>query len=441
MKKILISTVSVILVFTVFALIVLNNGGQAKTLYLLNWGEYIDEDLFEDFEDETGIQVVQECVTSSETMYQKISAGTTAYDVAIPGDYMITKMYNEGMLYKIDTQNYDNMKDFETMFDDNLTALRNERMSDTMEYCMPYFWGAYSMVYSTRYAGNEDVVKTNGFKALFDKSLYKDHKAKTGMYNTARWAISAYYMSNNMDPNLDTFVTNQTARNELIKGIKSASFDMWGDDALKRKTASGDIDICFTQLGDFFDAVYLALDEGMGGSVGLDALPFDVYVPSNTAAFFDGMVIPNTSKHQDYANMFINFMLDPDNAFDNALAIGYSPTLKSVQKMYLDNPEEEYFSNDDIYVSLKDLTEKYQFYLNPLISATDISKVSMLEPKESDYLTACESVINQSKATVSENKTLGTTLCVIALSTIIISAAAYVTIIVYKKNKKEKEIA
>ena len=154
------------------------------------------------------------------------------------------------------------------MFDDNLTALRNERMSDTMEYCMPYFWGAYSMVYSTRYAGNEDVVKTNGFKALFDKSLYKDHKAKTGMYNTARWAISAYYMSNNMDPNLETFVTNQTARNELIKGIKSASFDMWGDDALKRKTASGDIDICFTQLGDFFDAVYLALDEGMGGSVG-----------------------------------------------------------------------------------------------------------------------------------------------------------------------------
>ena len=441
MKKILIASLSIVVAFTVFALVALNKGGQTKTLYLLNWGEYIDEELFDVFEEETGIQVVQECVTSSETMYQKIKAGTTAYDVAIPGDYMITKLYNDNLLYKIDTQNYENIKDYDSIFDDNLTFLRNKYMADTMEYCMPYFWGAYSMVYSTRYEGNKDVVTENGFKALFDKSLYTDHKAKTGMYDTARWAISAYYMSQDIDPNTEAFVTNTAEKNALIKGIKNASFDMWGNDALKRKTASGDIDICFTQLGDFFDAVYLALDEGMGEDIGLDALPFDVYVPGNTSAFFDGMCIPKTSKHQDYANMFINFMLDTDNAFDNALAIGYSPALKSVQQLFIDNPDEEYFSNDEIYVSLKDLTEKYPFYLNPLISASDISDVSMLESKESDYLTACEAVINQSKSSVDTNDNLGTALCIITLTVFVGGIALYTALYFVKRNRKKKKLA
>ena len=439
MKKIFIIAFSSIVAFTIAALIILSNGGTSKTLYLLNWGEYIDEELFTAFEEETGVHVVQECVTSSETMYQKISAGTTAYDVAIPGDYMITKLYNENLLYKIDTENYDNIKDYETMFDDNLTTLRNIHMSETLEYCMPYFWGAYAMIYSTRYDNNKSVVETNGFKALFDKTLYKDHQAKTGMYNTARWAISAYYMSQNIDPNTEAFVTDSTAKNALIKGVKNASFDMWGDDALKRKTASGDIDICFTQLGDFFDAVYLSLEDGMGQDVGLDALPFDVYVPSNTAAFFDGMCIPKTSKNQEYANMFINFMLDPLNAFDNALAIGYSPALKSVQQMFIDNPDEEYYSDDDIVVTLKDLTDKYPFYLNPLISAKNIETVSMLESKDSIYLTSCEAVINQSKASVEDNQALGTTLCIVALSLLVCGSASYICYNILKKKKKQEK--
>lgn len=435
MKKILITTVSVIVAFTIFAVIALNNGSK-DVLYLLNWGEYIDEDLLIQFEDETGIHVVEETVTSSETMYQKIKAGTTAYDVAIPGDYMITKLYDEGYLNKIDTS-LEYTSDYETMFNPKLTALREENMSETMEYCMPYFWGAYAMIYSTRYDENESIVKTNGFKALFDKKLYS-HNAHIGMYNTARWAVASYLMSKDTNPNDESFLVDSAYKNQIVKDIKAANFDMWGDDALKRKTATGDLDLCFTQLGDFFDAVYLALDSGMGGSVGLDALPFDVYVPETTSAFFDGMCIPTTSKNQDAANKFINFMLTPDNAFANALAIGYSPALNSVIDMFNDNPDELYFGEDIEEagsVTLKDLTDKYPFYLDPLCAATN---VFMFEPKGSDYLTECETIVNQSKASVDTESSLGTVLCVCVLSLIILSAAAYTTYVVYNYKKKKK---
>lgn len=54
-----------------FACIALSSGGNANTLYLLNWGEYINQELITKFEQEYNAIVIEETVTSSETMYQK----------------------------------------------------------------------------------------------------------------------------------------------------------------------------------------------------------------------------------------------------------------------------------------------------------------------------------------------------------------------------------
>ncbi len=433
MKKIFISSVSVIVMFTIFALVILNKGTKSNTLYLLNWGEYIDESLIDDFEKENNCSVVLEIVTSSETMYQKISSKTTAYDVAIPGDYMVTKLYNEGYLYELDVKNkaYPNLNSYETLFTPKLQSLRQTNMKDTMTYCMPYFWGAYSMIYSTNNDKTENIIKNNGFKALFDKSLY-DFDVKSGMYNTARWAVASYLMANDIDPNKEDFNTE-----DIVNGIKNASFDMWGDDALKRKTATGNLDLCFTQLGDFFDAVYLALNEGSGKNIGLDALNFNVYVPSNTVAFFDAMVIPKTSTNQELANKFIDFMLDPDNAFQNALAIGYSPTLNSVVDKFNNNPDSIYFENDNVKVTLKNLTDKYKFYLDPLCEAKDISKVKLLEPKDSIYMTLCETIVNQAKSSVKTSSNAGNVICILVISLLGIFIVGYSSYSIYKYRKKK----
>lgn len=433
MKKIFISSVSVIVMFTIFALVILNKGTKSNTLYLLNWGEYIDESLIDDFEKENNCSVVLEIVTSSETMYQKISSKTTAYDVAIPGDYMVTKLYNEGYLYELDVKNkaYPNLNSYETLFTPKLQSLRQTNMKDTMTYCMPYFWGAYSMIYSTNNDKTENIIKNNGFKALFDKSLY-DFDVKSGMYNTARWAVASYLMANDIDPNKEDFNTE-----DIVNGIKNASFDMWGDDALKRKTATGNLDLCFTQLGDFFDAVYLALNEGSGKNIGLDALNFNVYVPSNTVAFFDAMVIPKTSTNQELANKFIDFMLDPDNAFQNALAIGYSPTLNSVVDKFNNNPDSIYFENDNVKVTLKNLTDKYKFYLDPLCEAKDISNVKLLEPKDSIYMTLCETIVNQAKSSVKTSSNAGNVICILVVSLLGIFIVGYSSYSIYKYRKKK----
>lgn len=444
MKKISI-IFSILVAFTIAAVALLSSGANANTLYLLNWGEYINDDLVSLFEKEYKCIVIEETVTSSETMYQKITSGTTSYDVAIPGDYMITKLQNEGYLYKLDVNNkeYKYLSQYQNMFVDSLQNLREKEMPNSMEYTMPYFWGAYSMIYNTQYADTESVVLNNGFKALFDKTLY-ENDVKIGMYSTARWCVSSYLMGQGMDPNLEDLDEDLIAT-----AIKNASFDVWGDDQLKRKTATGDLDLCYTQLGDFFDALWLSLEEGMdindSGLTGLDALGFNVSVPKTTAAFFDGMIIPTTSKNQKLANQFIDFMLNPLNAYENALAIGYCPTLKSVIDMYEESAlaGELYFEDEENpsrNITMEQFLNKYPVYLNPLLNCDDFDAVTMLSPKEADYMTLCEKIVNQAKSSTESGNNLGTVICICVGSATVVGISAYITYKVIKKKKRKKVI-
>ena len=403
MKKIACIFASLIL-FTVFAVVVIST--PKTVLNLLNWGEYIDTELVKAFEEKYNCQVNEEDVASSEAMYQKIQAGTTAYDVAIPGDYTVRQMYKENMLLELDVTNekYENFKEYKTMFNDSLQVLIDANFKDDNgnvynSYFMPYFWGAYSIIYSTRNSEVENVVEANGFKALFDRSLYNSN-VKIGMYDTSRWDVAAYLLSEGLNPNITDKLTLSTdgvlsndLQDEIVSAIKSARFDEWGNDALKRDVANGTIDLAFVQLGDFFDALYLSYDSG------LTDIEFNVNIPSNTAVFFDSMVIPYTCTQYELANEFINFMMDPDNAYQNAQAIGYCPTLKAVNELYLEDALDESNYYYDGVLTLKEFINKYPMYLDPLYGKTkeEIANIKLFDPKSTQYLTACESIINRAK--------------------------------------------
>ena len=77
-------------------------GGNTLTIY--NWGDYIDADLITLFEEETGIKVIYETFDSNEAMLTKIQQGGSAYDIAVPSEYMIEKMLEEDLLLPLDHQ-------------------------------------------------------------------------------------------------------------------------------------------------------------------------------------------------------------------------------------------------------------------------------------------------------------------------------------------------
>lgn len=67
-----------------------------RTINVYNWGEYIDESILEEFEEETGIHVNYKTFASNEMLYSAIKGGGNSYDVIIPSDYMVARMGRRG---------------------------------------------------------------------------------------------------------------------------------------------------------------------------------------------------------------------------------------------------------------------------------------------------------------------------------------------------------
>jgi len=112
----------------------------SKTLKLFTWGEYLGENVIQDFEKTYGVDVIVEYFDSNEMMYTKLQAGD-AYDVIVPSDYMIQRLLGEDMLQSIDKSLIPNM--------DLLTdGVKNLAYDPDNDYSVPYFWGTVGLVYN-----------------------------------------------------------------------------------------------------------------------------------------------------------------------------------------------------------------------------------------------------------------------------------------------------
>ena len=76
-----------------------------------------------------------------------------------------------------------------------------------------------------------------------------------------------------------------------------------------------------------------------------------------TNLWFDNIVIPKTSKNEDAAYKFINFMLRPENAAQNAKFIGYATPNEKAKELL----PEEVTSDEQFYPDLSSI-EKAEVY-------------------------------------------------------------------------------
>ena len=92
------------------------SGGNTLTIY--NWGDYVDPDLLEEFEEETGITVIYQTFDSNEAMLTKVEQGGTTFDIVIPSDYAIDKMKEEDLLIPLDHSKLPNLTNIDPRFMD-----------------------------------------------------------------------------------------------------------------------------------------------------------------------------------------------------------------------------------------------------------------------------------------------------------------------------------
>jgi len=270
------------------------SGGEKVVVY--NWGDYIDPDVIEQFEEETGIKVVYELFETNEAMYTKLKNSNNNYDVIIPSDYMIERLIKEGELEEI---NFKNVPNFEANID---KQYKNPAFDPENKYSVPYTWGTLGILYNTK-----KVKETPDSWGVFWDSKYK---GRIIMMNSQRDAIgmALKYMGKSL--NETDRGALDAAKNKLIEMTPLASG--WYVDEVKDKMIGGEADLALVYAGD---AVYcISQNKDLAYAIPKEG----------TNIFYDSMCIPKGAKNKENAEKFIDFMCRPDIQAKNAEYIGYS---------------------------------------------------------------------------------------------------------------------
>ncbi len=311
---------------------------DTPTVNVYNWGDYIDETVLDEFEEKYGIKVNYETFATNEDMYVKINAGGNNYDVAIPSDYMISKMIREDMLQKIDFENIPNYK----YISDEFKGLQYDPND---EYSVPYMWGTVGILYNKTMV-DEPV---DSWDILWDEKYEK----QILMLDSQRETIGVALQKLGYSLNTRNIEELEAAKEELIKQ-KPLVLAYVGDE-VKDKMINGEAALAVVWAGD---AVFMKEENP----------DLEYVVPKEGSNIFvDAMVIPKTAKNKKEAEMFINFMNEPDIAFRNTDYIGYSTPHTEAKKL-LDPetandptayPSEEVIKSCEVYEDLTDMLKEY----------------------------------------------------------------------------------
>ena len=260
------------------------NASSAEVLNVYNWGEYIDTDLIDQFEEETGIKVIYNTFDSNENLYSRIQ--TTSYDVIIPSDYAISRFIDEDMLQPLNYDHIPNMK----LIDEKYTHLD---FDPEQKYSVPYTWSVVGIVYNTKYVDKADI-------GSWDLLWNPKYTNRTAMFNNSRDAFAIAQFLLGMDVN----TTDKADWDRVLETMLEQAPILQGKvmDEVFDKMEGGNAAIAPYYAGDF-----LTMKENN------DDLEF-VYPKEGVNIFVDSICVPKSCQNYDAAMLYIDFLTDPEIA-------------------------------------------------------------------------------------------------------------------------------
>lgn len=323
-----------------------------NTLTILNYGKYIEPEILDMFEEETGIKVEYEEYITPENMYTKYKAGAIDYDLICTSDYMIEKLINEDEVLELNFDNIPLTEHLEKTYFDFCKSFDPEN-----KYTLPYFFGTVGILY------NKEVVdesKVDSWDILWDES----YSGKIIMADSVRDSFMVaekrlgYSLNTTDDDKL------REAQNLLIEQkplvysylVDEAQDEMIAENAAMAVVYSGEAG--------------LALEYN-------DKLAFSV-PKEGSNMWIDAWFMPKSAKHIENAEKFLNFLCREDIARLNFDYVYYATPNMQVKES-LDTelqenttifPPKEVLDNCEVLKPLDDeTTMRYNLYWKEIKSA------------------------------------------------------------------------
>ena len=314
-----------------------NSRQDRITLNVYNWGMNMADgtdgtmDLVAEFEQRyPHIDVKMSEYESNEVLYTKLSSGGITVDVIIPSDYMIDRMIAEDMLYELDFDNIPNFSYVDEQF-------KNPAYDPDNKYSVPYTWGTLGILYNTKYVDEADVT---GWELMWNEK----YAGKILMIDNSRdaFGIAQYllgYDVNTMDKaELQACADKLAQQRPLVQQyvMDQIYATMENEEAYIAAYYAGDCMLMMEENEDL--AFYLPEHQGFN-------------------LFTDAMCIPKCAKEKEAAELFINFMCDPEISGANMDYICYASPISAAKEHM-----EDYLAESEIVYPDEALLEKGSAY-------------------------------------------------------------------------------
>ena len=282
---------------------VLASGVMAEEVRVYNWSDYIDEDLLEKFETETGIDLIYDVFDSNEVLETKMLAGGSGYDVVVPSGTFLQRQITAGAFQKLDMSKLPNKDNLWDVIQDRL-----KKYDPQNEYAVNYMWGTTGIgvnVNKVKEALGDDAPM--GSLALIFDPANMEKLATCGVHflDAPAEMIPGALAYLGEDPDAQDVETIEKA--EPVLSAVAPFVQKFHSSEYINALANGDICVAFGWSGDILQARDRAAEADNGVEI-------EYAAPSEGALmWFDNMAIPVDAPNPDAAHKFINFILDAQN--------------------------------------------------------------------------------------------------------------------------------
>jgi spermidine/putrescine transport system substrate-binding protein len=255
-------------------------------LNIYNWGDYTSPDLIKKFEQAHNVKVTITDYDSNDTALAKVRAGGHGFDIVVPSANYVPIWVKEDLLLEARPDQMENFKNVDPRWVD-------VHWDPGRHYSVPWQWGVTGIGVNTKVYGGD----------INTSAIFLDPPAElVGKINVAPEMNDVLYAT------IKYFGGDWcTDDKELLRKVR--------DNLVEAKTKWLAMDYSVTDklpAGDYF-AVYYWNGAIMRSRLANPDIKFG-YPKEGYPIFMDSVAILKDAKNVENAKLFMNFIMDPENA-------------------------------------------------------------------------------------------------------------------------------
>jgi spermidine/putrescine transport system substrate-binding protein len=292
---------------------------ESGTLRIYNWADYINPDVLPRFSDETGIEVELTVYYNEEEAIQKLTSEDAAFDVWFPVASSVGKAVAGGLIQPL---NHDYLPNLANVW----PSLQDPFYDQGAQYTVPY------TIYQTGIGWRTDMVDSadvEGIDNAWDVFWNEKYAGIAGLYDDYRETLKLAMFRNGVtDPDAAGGADLEAAADSLIELVDLMNIRYTIDGAYAG-IPEGRFGVHHAWSGDMVAVPYYYPEDG-DPSVSRYLWPAKAGNPVGAQIANDTMAVVAGAEHPVAAHVFIDWMLNNDNALENFGWVGYQPPMTAM---------------------------------------------------------------------------------------------------------------